>query len=172
MMELRIRPETASDDAAIADVHRTAFPTDAEARLVRALRTAGALTLSLLAEDAHNTIGHIAFSPVIVKRPDGSQANGIGLAPMAVRPAFQRRGIGAQLIAAGLGHLRTMGCRFCVVLGHRHYYPKHGFSAAATLGLTWAGGTASSPFFVQPLQPDGLRGVSGVAHYHAAFDAL
>lgn len=171
-MALLTRLETPRDAAAIEDVHAAAFPTDAEARLVSALREAGALTLSLLAEDTHGTIGHIAFSPVLVQCADGGQATGVGLAPMAVRPAYQRRGVGTLLVAAGLAHLRATGWRFCVVLGHRRYYPRHGFTLAAEHGLTWAGGTPASPFFVQALYPDGLRGVIGVAHYHAAFDAF
>ncbi len=133
-MPLIVREETPADVAAIHGVNASAFETDAEARLVDALRDNGALTLSLVAELDGEVVGHIAFSPVVVTRADGSTTSGVGLAPMAVLPAHQRRGVGARLVAVGMARLRDAGHWFCVVLGHPEYYPRHGFVRASDCG--------------------------------------
>lgn len=168
--EVVVRPEAPGDAAAIHALYAAAFGTDAEARLVDALRASGALTLSLVAVEGDAIVGHIAFSPVVVEG-GGRVAEGLGLAPMAVAPAHQRRGIGGRLIAAGLDRLRADGHRFCVVLGHPAYYPRHGFVAAGAHGLRWEHGHDAA-FFVRALSAGGLDGVAGVVRYRPEFDAV
>lgn len=167
-----IREERPADRAAIHAVNAAAFETDAEARLVDALRAGGGLLLSLVAELGGELVGHIAFSPVTVTRPDGSLAAGVGLAPMAVVPRLQRAGIGGRLIAEGLRRLREAGHRLCVVVGHPAYYPRHGFVPAGPLGLAWDRPVPDDVFLVQALVPGGLDGVTGVVRYLPIFDAV
>ena len=169
-VQLVVRPEVLGDEAAIHALNVAAFPTDAEARLVDALRRSGALTLSLVAAGDGGLVGHIAFSPVVVDR-DGHRISGVGLAPMAVAPSSQRQGVGRRLIAEGLGRLRAEGHPFCVVLGHADYYPRHGFALARGHGLRWERGHDAS-FFVQALVPAGLDGVAGVVRYRPELDAV
>lgn len=168
-MVFDIRDETKEDVAAIHALNAAAFPTDAEARLVDVLRANGALTLSLVAIEAGEVVGHIAFSPVVVET-GGPAVHGVGLAPMAVAPSRRRQGIGGRLIAEGLRRLRP-SYPFCVVLGHVDYYPRHGFVLARTCGLRWERGHDEA-FFVQALAPGGLEGVSGVARYRPELDAV
>lgn len=169
-MELDVRTERPGDEPAVHALNVAAFPTDAEARLVDALRGNGALMLSLVAVLDGVLVGHLACSPVTVDA-DGRRAHGVGLAPMAVAPAHQRQGIGARLIEEGLRAMRAHGHPFCVVLGHRDYYPRHGFVPARTRGLRWEHGHDDA-FFVQALSPGGLDGVTGVVRYRPEFDAL
>ncbi|WOK35834.1 N-acetyltransferase [Sphingomonas sp. C3-2] len=124
-----IRPETAGDAAEIRQVVTAAFATaphssGTEAAIVEALRSAGALSLSLIAEDDGEVIGHIAFSPVQI---DGREDGWLGLGPVAVRPDRQQRGIGAALINEGLARLRAEGAKGCVLLGDPDYYRRFGF---------------------------------------------
>jgi putative acetyltransferase len=169
-MQLDIREETPGDVASIHALNAAAFPTDAEARLVDALRANGALTLSLVAIGDGVVVGHIGFSPVTVESA-GHLVEGIGLAPMAVAPSHQRQGIGGRLVAAGLRRLRAQGHRFCVVLGHVDYYPRHAFVPGRAHGLRWEHGHDAA-FFVQALAPGGLDGLAGVVRYRAEFDAV
>ena len=81
-----IRPEQGDDEAAVRAVHRAAFPTDAEARLVDRLRSTGQARVSLVAEAAGAVVGHILFSPVSVvgtvtaaSEIDGTLADGASL---------------------------------------------------------------------------------------------
>jgi putative acetyltransferase len=127
--------------------------------------------LSLVAEADLDIVGHIAFSPVVV---DSAQETsyGVGLAPMAVAPAHQRQGIGGKLIDDGLRRLRDAGHRFCVVLGHAEYYPRHGFARASDFGIRWERQVPDDVFFVRELAQGGLSGVSGTVRYRREFDAV
>jgi putative acetyltransferase len=138
---------------------------------VDALRAAGALTLSLVAEADGEIVGHIAFSPVVVSSSRRA-TQGVGLGPMAVAPARQRQGIGGRLIEDGLRRLKGAGHRFCVVLGHAEYYPRHGFTRASDLGIRWERPVPDDVFFVRELAPEGLEGVSGTVRYRPEFDAV
>lgn len=170
-MSIQIREEAPGDVAAIHALNVAAFDTDAEARLVDALRANGALTLSLVATANGEIVGHIAFSPVTIES-DGRTFHGVGLAPMAVAPARQRHGIGGRLIADGLRRLRAMGQPFCVVLGHADYYPRHGFERASAHGIRWEKPVPDDIFFVQELRAGALRGVSGIVRYRPELDAV
>jgi putative acetyltransferase len=129
-----IRPERDDDAAAIHAVHAAAFPTEDEARLVDELRKGGNLWISLVAEFDGQVVGHIAFSPVTVGGMP-TDKKGLGLAPVAVLPSHQRRGIGSALIVEGLNFCREQGYGFVVLLGHPEYYPRFGFRRASDFGL-------------------------------------
>ena len=125
---MRIRPETAADLAAIREVNRLAFDGEDEARLVDALRDGGYVRLSLVAEEEGRVVGHILFSdlPIVT---EGGTVQALALAPMAVIPSHQRRGIGSMLVGEGLRTCAEAGHRIVVVLGHPEFYPRFGFSA-------------------------------------------
>lgn len=57
------------------------------------------------------------------------------LAPLAVKPAYQNRGIGNLLVNKGLKQLRDMGFELVFVLGHPTYDPKFGFTPARKVGF-------------------------------------
>src|SRR5262245_54267184 len=114
-----IRPECSDDVGAIYAVHASAFPTEEEAKLVDRLRAANHLSVSFVAEHDGQVVGHIAFSPVLLKNTPG----GLGLAPMGVMLEYQRRGIGDSLVRKGLEAAVKVGAEFVVVLGHPTYYP-------------------------------------------------
>lgn len=169
-MDVVIREETHADEPAIHALNAAVFETDLEARLVDALRAHGRLTLSLVAADGATIVGHIAFSPVSVVGRDGRVAGGVGLGPMAVSAARQRSGIGSRLVASALQRLQAAGHRFCVVLGHKEYYPRFGFLPASRFGIRFEEAQEEF-FFVRELAPAGLAGVSGTARYGPEFAA-
>lgn len=126
---ITIREETNADVHAIAQVTVAAFKTLAisnqtEQYIIEALRTAKALTVSLVAEVEGRVVGHIAFSPVTIS--DGSQ-NWYGLGPVSVLPDYQRQGVGAALIREGLSRLQKLNAQGCCLVGHPGYYQKFGF---------------------------------------------
>jgi putative acetyltransferase len=136
-MKFVIRNETAADVEAIAEVTVAAFKTldisqHTEQFVIAALRTANALTLSLVAEVDGRVVGHIAFSPVTMS--DGTQ-NWYGLGPVAVLPEYQRQGIGKGLIQEGLSRLKEMNAQGCCLVGHPEYYRQFGFENSPRLVL-------------------------------------
>jgi len=132
-MEIIIRNEEPKDRDQVRAILLATFPTEAESKLVDALRTNGKATISLVAINDAEVLGHILFSPVTTS-PPGS-AKGIGLAPVAVRPDVQSRGIGSQLIQQGLRLCNQLGFDYCIVLGSPDYYQRFGFKKASSFGI-------------------------------------
>lgn len=134
---VRIRNETSADTVAIEAVTIAAFldaphAEHTEHLIVAALRRSGQLSVSLVAEDEGEVVGHVAISPVTVS----SGANDwYGLGPISVAPARQGQGIGTALMKQGLAELRGLGAAGCVVLGDPKFYRRFGFAPAAALVL-------------------------------------
>src|SRR6516165_5649709 len=99
-MSVLIRPETAADHDPIRYVNRLAFGQDHEARLVDTLRDGGYVRVSLVAEQTGQIVGHILFSDLPIITGAGT-ISALALAPMAVLPEFQNRGIGSALVRQG-----------------------------------------------------------------------
>ena len=135
MPDILIRHETPAGILAIRAVNETAFETGAEAALVDALRENGKFALSLVAEVGGKIVGHILFTDIEME-PGGTEPRILGLAPMAVLPAWQGKGVGSALVRRGLEDSRELGYRGIVVLGHPAFYPRFGFSPASQHGIT------------------------------------
>ena len=168
-----VREEEATDRAGVRSMVRAAFGQDGEVALLDKLDgLPGAI--SLVADRDGKILGHAYFTPVeVVDGEDpGRRWQAIALGPMAVRPGFQRRGIGAALIEAGLERCREAGYPACLVLGHPEYYPRFGFEPAHRYGLrpTWP--VPPEVFMVVELQPGALDGRAGEVRYHPAFDEV
>lgn len=164
---LTLRTALASDLGAIESLHEAAFEGGAEARLVRRLHERCDRLVSIVAELDAQIAGHILFSPVRLEPPAAIAV--WGLAPMAVLPSLQRSGIGARLVTAGLDACRVAGADAVVVLGHRNYYPKFGFRAAAEFGLRSTYDVPAGVFMALELRPSALTREPAVVHYHPAF---
>jgi len=166
-MSLAIRPESSADLAAIREVTRAAFVNAAHAShtehlIVDALRQAGALSLSLVAETGDNIIGHVAVSPITIS--DGA-AGWFGLGPVSVLPAYQGHGVGSLLVHEALAVLRQRAAAGCVVLGEPSFYSRFGFKREASLVLPGV-----PPEYFQAACLDGSF-PHGEVRYHQAFDA-
>ncbi len=131
---MEVRRERPEDRPAVRAVNQQAFGQPQEAAIVDALRDACPGLVSLVAVLDGRIVGHILFSPTVLEDPAGV-VHGMGLAPMAVLPEFQRRGIGSALVRAGLDILRAEGVPFVNVLGHPEYYPRFGFAPASRRGI-------------------------------------
>jgi putative acetyltransferase len=139
-----IRPAQPSDASGIDAVHQQAFPSDAEARLVALLIGRGKGCVSLVAEADGQVVGHLLFSPATIESADRPAIEGLGLAPLAVVPTWQRRGVGSTLMGAGMAACRRLGVPFVVLVGHSEYYPRFGFVPAGSYGLTCDFGSGDS----------------------------
>lgn len=124
-----LRKERITDIEAITEVTIAAFKNHpiskhTEQFIINALRAAGALTISLVAEIDGKVVGHIAFSPVTVS---GGATGWYGLGPVSVLPEYQKQGIGKSLINEGLSLLKDMGAQGCALVGDPNYYKRFGF---------------------------------------------
>ena len=163
--EVHIREALDSDLDDVLFVERTAFGYDKEAELVgEMLEDPSAKPLvSLLAFDDDRAVGHILFTAVRLSETRNAASAAI-LAPLAIVPDAQNKGVGGKLIERGLELLSESGVELVFVLGHPGYYPRHGFQTAGCLGFE-----APYPipeedadaWMVQALRPDVIGAVSG-----------
>jgi putative acetyltransferase len=175
---LRIRAERPDDRQASRAVHRLAFGRENEADLVDAIRASDSFIpeLSLVAErsagnaDA-SVVGHILLSRIVI-RGEQRDLPALALAPVAVRPEKQNRGIGAALIVAGLEQARRLGERIVVLIGHPSYYPRFGFAPARSQGIEPPFPVADAVFMALALAPNALDGVHGTVVYPPAFGSV
>ncbi len=168
-MTLEVRPAEGTDRDAIRRIHRSAFPTPAEAELVERLAKDGDLILSLVAWQGGEAIGHAAFSRMTVEA-DGRARRALGLGPVGVCAGYQGSGAGSALVRAGLGIARATGEEMVFVLGEPEYYRRFGFAADQAKPFR---SPYSGPFFMAlSLGPEAQAPISGTASYAKAFDAL
>lgn len=132
-----IRPEQSTDFEHIFSLVQHAFAKAEysdrdEQHLVNRLRRCEAYIpeLSLVAEVNGTIVGYSMFSRVQV-----GQGAALALAPLAVVPAMQGKGIGGALITKGHALARAMGYGFSIVLGHAGYYPRFGYVPASSFGI-------------------------------------
>lgn len=166
-MALLIRNEAPGDGPAVEHLTVAAFEhaphaSHTEHFIVNALRRAGQLFVSLVADDDGELVGHVALSPVTISN---GAAGWYGLGPISVQPRRQGQGIGAQLMESALANLRRSGAEGCVVLGDPAYYGRFGFVVHP--GLLLAG---VPPEYFQAISFSNTC-PTGQVTYHAAFDA-
>jgi putative acetyltransferase len=162
-----IRTEEKRDWNAVHSLNTSAFKASAEADLVDVLREKARPVVSLIAEENDKIVGHIMFTPVTLS--DHPDAAIMGLAPMAVAPAYQRRGIGSALVRAGLEECKQLGFGAVMVLGHPDYYPRFGFRPASDFDLGCEYEVPEGVFMAMELLPGYLNGKSGTISYHETF---
>jgi putative acetyltransferase len=161
-----IRQERPEDAAPIRAVTEAAFKgvpfsDQTEGSIIDALRSAGVLTVSLVATEGSEILGHVAFSPVHI---DGAAGSWYGLGPVAVLPERQREGIGQRLVRDGLDRLERLKAQGCVVLGDPTYYGRFGFGSDPALFYAEV-----PPGYFQRLVFEGAA-PTGEVKYHPAFD--
>ena len=165
MMAVSVRPETGADHAAVRSVNEEAFERRDEADLVERLRSDRNLMLSCVAY-AERVVGHIAFSRLHM---DGATVRASALAPMAVRPSHQRRGVGTRLVHDALEQLAVMGEDIVLVLGEPAFYGRFGFRREATARLKTS---YDGPYLQALVLTETGRLACGVVRYPDAFAAL
>lgn len=167
---MQIRKEREEDREGVRRVNESAFDTATEANLVDALRVQAQPVVSLVADDRGEIVGHIMFSPVVLsEHPD---LKIMGLAPMAVLPDHQRKGVGTKLVLAGLEECAKLNYGAVVVLGYPEYYPRFGFVPSSRFGIGCEYEVPEDVFMVKELQEGYLSGATGLIKYHAAFSTV
>ena len=163
-----IRREIPEDIEAIRHVNEEAFGGKEEADIVDALRQRGTTVLSLVATDEGRVIGHILFSPVIIES-ESSSFGAVALAPMSVLPEYQRKGIGSELVRAGLDECRALGHELVVLVGHADYYPRFGFVPARERGIECEFEVPDEAWMLLELREGALGGRKGTVKFQTEF---
>lgn len=161
---LGVRDEHATDRPRVEALLVDAFGRPDEAGIVERLRADGDIVLALVAEYESEIVGHIAFSRVRAEI-DGREVRALALAPLAVSPARQGKGVGSVLVAAGVEAARTAGFEAVFVVGDAAFYGRFGFTTerAAVFESNWR-----EFLLALELQPDSLSGNAGTLEHPAA----
>jgi putative acetyltransferase len=164
MDTIRIRREQPGDEAAIANLTTAAFGQPDESQIVDAIRRAGRPAISLVAIEGAEVVGHILFTAVQLE-PVRAGIEMMGLAPMAVTPDRQRRGIGSALVREGLRQCARAGAGAVIVVGHPEFYPRFGFRPGSSFGLRCEYPVPVGVFMAVELVPGALEGLGGLVTY-------
>lgn len=175
-MNVLIRQERKDDYDKVYELVRAAFAcadhtNHDEQDLVVRLRNCAAFVpeLSLVAETEGEIVGHILFTRAVI-RQGTREYETLVLAPLAVAPDYQRKGIGGRLIKAGHRVARKLGFKSTLLVGHPAYYPRFGYWPAATFGIVTDLELPADVFMVCELTEGGLNGVQGRVEFAPEFN--
>lgn len=140
-----------------------------EAELVKKIRAEKTYNpeFELVAAEEERVLGHTMLSEVAIGETDDN--TGLALAPIAVRPGLQNKGIGAALIREAEVRAKNQGYRYISILGSPEYYGRFGYQPASMFNITAPFEVPDEAFLVKALEVDGLENVSGVLRYTKAF---
>ena len=165
-----IRKDTTKDHAEVYQLIKEAFETaehtdGSEQDLVCALRKSDAFIadLSLVAEISGEIAGHILFTKARV-----GNAEVVALAPLSVKPVYQRQGVGTALIKEGHRIAKELGYQYSLVLGSELYYPRMGYRPASQLGAELPLGIPDQNFMIAKLRND-AKPIRGPVAYAKEF---
>ncbi|MEG2786365.1 MAG: N-acetyltransferase [Romboutsia sp.] len=174
-MNINIRKENAEEKELVYNLIKEAFKGETrsnggEQDLVNRLRHSNSYIpqLSLVALDGEKIVGHIMFTKISIENQD-DKVEGLALAPLAVLPEYQKKGIGSNLIKEGLKISKELGYKSVVVLGSEQYYPKFGFKEAIDFGVKPPFEVPSKNFMVIELEENSLKNVEGIVVYAKEF---
>ena len=174
-MEIKIRKETIEDKEIIYKVVKEAFESaehsdGEEQNLVNKLRNSESYIeeLSLVAVIDEKIIGHVMFTKGIIEDED-NRYESLGLAPLAILPEYQNKGIGSKLVEEGLRKSKELGYNSCIVLGSEKYYPRFGFKEAIKFGLKSPFEVPSENFMAIELKENALKDAKGTFIYAKEF---
>jgi putative acetyltransferase len=170
---MMIRREMPDDIQSIYKVNKAAFSRENEGKLVNAIRESEHFIpeLSLVAEENGEVIGYILFSKIFIKQ-DGELTEAIALAPMAVQPEFQGKGVGSALVKEGLVKCKQLGYPLVIVLGHPEFYPRFGFEKASDKGIVPPFPVPDEVFMVCELKEGAADKMKGEVVYPPSFQEV
>ncbi len=175
-MQTIIRQEKTSDYKTVFDIIEEAFKNEPysdhkEQYLVEKLRKSNAFIpeLSLVAELDGQVVGHILLTKIKINNKNES-TDSLALAPISVKPAFQKKGIGGKLIIESHRIAKAMGYQSIVLLGHEKYYPKFGYELASKYGVKIPFNAPDENCMVIELVKNGLQDVGGTVQYSRPFN--
>ncbi|MDD2777814.1 MAG: N-acetyltransferase [Methanocellales archaeon] len=168
-MNVTLRKEEEKDYKKVYEVNCFAFQQENESKLIERIRKGKNFVseLSLVAEIDDEIVGHILFSRI--KIFGDSVFDSLALAPMAVSPKFQKKGIGRKLIKKGMEKVKELGFDSIIVLGHKGYYPKFGFQRASKWNIKCPFEVPDEAFMAIELTERAFEGNAGTVKYPDEF---
>lgn len=175
-MEIKLRQENIEDFEQVFNIIEEAFKTEpfsdfTEQYLVERLRKSGAFIpeLSIVAENEHEIIGHVLITKIKIIN-DANSFESLALAPVSVKPAYQNKGIGGQLILTAHAKAMALGYTSIVILGHEDYYPRFGYERASKFDIELPFEAPDENCMAIELVEGSLKEVNGMVEYAKEFN--
>lgn len=171
MSQIIIKSESDQDFKSIYQIHFEAFRQENEAKLINDLRKTSKFDsrLSLVAFVNDESVGHILFYPLTLKTYNDSIPT-LGLVPLAVKPEFQKKGVGTKLVNEGLSIAEKLGFKSVFVAGDPNYYGRFGFKLVNDIDNN-IGEPIDHLMFLE-LEESTLNNISGTLIYPKEFKDL
>lgn len=176
-MQLQIRQEEVKDHQVVFDLIEASFKDEPFAdnkehflvdRLKREATFIKELSLVALVDD--HIVGYVLLTPIEIENPTNNKVVGsLALAPVAVLPGYQNKGIGKALILASHARAKSLGYGSVVVLGHEDYYPKLGYRISEQYGIKMPFDVPAPNSMVIELIPGSLKEAQGIVKYPEVF---
>lgn len=165
-MDIIIRNERKNDYDEIRKINDLAFGQENEGKMIESLRKTSDYndSLSLVAEIKDKIVGHILFYPIEIKNEKGGYTV-LSLAPMAVHPEYQNKGIGIKLVKRGLEIAKEINFDVVIVVGHPKYYPRFGFKPASNWEIQLPFDVPNDVFLALELKYNALNNCRGKVEY-------
>jgi predicted N-acetyltransferase YhbS len=174
-MNISLRQETLADYTQVFDLVKQAFANleisdKTEQFLVERLRKSNAFIpeLSIVAENENKIVGHILLTKLKIINKE-TEFESLSLAPVAVLPEFQNKGIGRKLILHAHKIAKELGFKSVILVGHENYYPRFGYELTSKYEIKLPFEAPEKNCFVIEMVENGLKGVSGEVVYPEEF---
>ncbi|MBB4036902.1 putative N-acetyltransferase YhbS [Dysgonomonas hofstadii] len=139
-----IRQETEKDFSEIYALIKTAFETATvkdgdEQDFADNLRKGSRYIsqLALVAEVEGKLIGHIMLTKTYVMQSDGTEYEGLLIAPVSVLLEYRNVGVGSALIRKGMEQGKELGYKAVFLCGDPAYYHRFGFVPTSNYGIKY-----------------------------------
>ena len=175
-MNISVRQEESSDFEEVFKIIKEAFKNEpfsdfTEHFLVERLRKSKDFVpeLSIVAILENEIIGHILLTKVKINNIEES-FHSLALAPVSVKPSFQNKGVGGQLILQAHAKAIELGYKSIILLGHEDYYPRFGYQKSSVFGIKLPYDVPDENCMAVELVENGLAGVNGLVEYPKEFN--
>ncbi len=167
-MNIQIRLEQYADYRESEQVMREAFwnrysPGCTEHYLLHIMRESPGFIpeLDFVAVADGRIVGCVVFMKSFILGDDGKRYDVLGMGPIGVHPAFQRKGIGRMLIEHALAAAENTGYLAVLLCGDPAYYTKVGFTAAEHFGIRTAGNKYFAALHIHPFDTVAMNNAAG-----------
>lgn len=176
-ISISIKSEQPHQNEEVHAVIKAAFGKDNEVELVKNLRHSRHFIpeLSMVALMDDKVVGHAMMSAAFIEKADSERIEVLALAPVAVHPDFQNKGIGKKLVNSLLAFTEVRFgeiYRGIIVLGDNKYYSQFGFVPASQFGVSAPFKCEEKNFMAMPVMNNGLSNCQGEVVYPPAFSCV
>jgi predicted N-acetyltransferase YhbS len=172
-MQVEIKREKPEDREEVDFLFNLVFEQEGASSIINKLRETDIYIpeLSRVARINDSIIGMIMYTKGVIVR-GRKHIPTVVLSGMAVLPAYQGLGVGAELIANSFVKARKMEVESALVFGQEEYFKRFGFLPASQFEITTSLDLLEDEFLALELEKNSLEGARGHLKHHSIYTEL